>query len=70
MGSEERTSDPVSTASAISLREGPSEPSPKPGCRTCLSLSVARENARSAGDHSGVSDGNVRLRRHQAETHE
>ncbi|BDM66842.1 hypothetical protein HEK616_03290 [Streptomyces nigrescens] len=69
MGSEERTSDPESTASAISLMNGTSEPSPKPGCRTCLSLSVARENARSAGNYSGVSDGNVRLRRHQAEVH-
>ncbi|RSS07317.1 hypothetical protein EF917_05560 [Streptomyces sp. WAC00469] len=69
MGSEERTSEPKSTTPALSLMEGAREPSPKPGCRTCLSLSVARENARSAGDYSGVSDGNVRLRRHQSEVH-
>ncbi|KPI18051.1 SCD66.12c, hypothetical protein [Actinobacteria bacterium OK074] len=40
-----------------------------PGCSTCLSLSVARENARSVRDYSAVSDSNVRMRLHQAEGH-
>ncbi|AWL38822.1 hypothetical protein B9S64_12400 [Streptomyces sp. SM18] len=69
MGSEERTSDAETTTTAISLLEGAGEPSPQPGCRACLSLSVSRENARSTGNYSGVSDCNVRLRRHQAEAH-
>ncbi|SCD97491.1 hypothetical protein GA0115241_1085234 [Streptomyces sp. DpondAA-D4] len=68
MESEERTDSETSTP-AISLLEGLSEPSPEPGCRACLSLSVSRENARSTGNHSGVSDCDVRLRRHQVEAH-
>jgi len=51
------------------LTELPGEPSAVPGCTDCLSLSVARENARSAGDSSAVSDANVRIRRHQAKAH-
>lgn len=47
----------------------PGELSPKPGCSGCLSLSVARDNARSRMDYGAVSDSNVRMPRHQAETH-
>lgn len=45
------------------------DPSAVPGCADCLSLSVSRENARSRSDYSAVSDANVELRQHQAETH-
>lgn len=51
------------------LTELLAEPSAVPGCSGCLSLSVSRENARSRGDYSGVSDVNVELRQHQAEGH-
>lgn len=51
------------------LTEPPAQPSAEPGCPDCLSLSVTRENARSRGDHSAVSDANVALRRHRAEVH-
>lgn len=51
------------------LTELPEEPKAVPGCCTCLSICVRRENARSRGDYSIVSDVNVRLRRHQAEAH-
>ncbi|GHH82198.1 hypothetical protein [Streptomyces capitiformicae] len=45
------------------------EPSAKPGCSACMSLAVARQNARSDCDYSAVSDVNVELRRHHAEAH-
>lgn len=51
------------------LSELPTEPSAKAGCSTCLSLVVARRNARSEGDHSAVSDRNVELRRHHEDAH-
>lgn len=51
------------------LTELPAEPSAKPGCSVCLSIVVARQNARSGGNYSAVSDCNVELRRHQAEAH-
>lgn len=51
------------------LTELPAEPTAEPGCAACLSLVVARRNARSNGDYSGVSDRNVELRQHQAEAH-
>lgn len=51
------------------LTEPPAEPSAVPGCSGCLSLSVTRENARSRGDYSAVSDANVALRHHRAEAH-
>ncbi len=51
------------------LSEPPAEPSAQTGCSACLSLVVARQNARSRGDYSGVSDLNVKLRRHQREAH-
>jgi hypothetical protein len=51
------------------LTELPAEPSAVPGCARCLSLVVARRNARSGGDYSAVSDCNVELREHQAEAH-
>jgi hypothetical protein len=51
------------------LTELPAEPSPVPGCAKCLSLVNARQNARSTGDYSAVSDCNVKLRGHQTEAH-
>jgi hypothetical protein len=70
MESEERTSDPGTHSEVgMCLSEPPREPSPKPGCSDCLSISVARENARSTADYSAVSDANVRMRLHQAEAH-
>jgi hypothetical protein len=54
---------------AYNLSELPAEPSAKPGCSVCLPIVVARENARSRGDYSGVSDRNVELRQHQAAAH-
>ncbi|MFF3373352.1 hypothetical protein ACFYXF_10420 [Streptomyces sp. NPDC002680] len=51
------------------LAELPTELSAVPGCTTCLSLVVARQNARSDGDYSAVSDRNVELRGHQAGSH-
>ncbi|WP_405881455.1 hypothetical protein OG762_24535 [Streptomyces sp. NBC_01136] len=47
----------------------PAEPSAVPGCTECLSFVVARQNARSSGDYSGVSDRNVELREHHAAGH-
>lgn len=71
MESEEETSNPGAlTSGGIFLTELPPEPSTEPGCTACLSLSVARENARSTGSYSAVSDCNVKLRQHQAEAHE
>ncbi|TQE31032.1 hypothetical protein Sipo8835_22625 [Streptomyces ipomoeae] len=52
-----------------SLSEPSTEPSAKVGCSTCLSLVVARRNARSKGDYSAVSDRNVELRRHHEDAH-
>ncbi|MEV1068896.1 hypothetical protein [Streptomyces sp. NPDC050263] len=51
------------------LADPPAEPSAEPGCAVCLSLGVARQNARSSGDFSAVSDRNVELRAHHAEAH-
>jgi len=51
------------------LTELLAEPSVVPGCTECLSLGVARRNARSRGDYSAVSDANVKLRKHHAEAH-
>lgn len=51
------------------LAELPTEPSAVPGCTTCLSLVVARQNARSSGDYSAASDRNVELRGHQTGSH-
>ncbi|MBZ9644968.1 hypothetical protein [Streptomyces sp. PSKA30] len=51
------------------LTELPTEPSAEPGCAECLSFVVARQNARSIGDYSAVSDANVRMRQHHAEAH-
>jgi hypothetical protein len=47
----------------------PTGPSVVPGCAACLSLVVARQDARSSGDFSAAADRNVELRRHQAEDH-
>lgn len=52
------------------LTELPTEASAVPGCAGCLSLVLARQNARSRGDYSAVSDVNVELRMHHAETHD
>lgn len=51
------------------LTELPAEPSAVPGCSHCLSCVVARENARSRGDCSAVSDRNVELRQHREAAH-
>ncbi|MFK8850196.1 hypothetical protein [Streptomyces sp. Ac-502] len=40
-------------------------PRPRAGCKTCSEIGIRRKNRRSAHDHSGVSDANVDLRRHQ-----
>ncbi len=52
------------------LTELPAEPKAVPGCGACLVIGVSRENARSRRDYSAVSDANVKLRRHLAETHD
>ncbi|MFD8914471.1 hypothetical protein [Streptomyces sp. NPDC059575] len=57
------------TPKEYGLTELPPEPKPFPGCKVCLGFSVRRENARSRGDYSAVSDANVVLRRHWAEAH-
>lgn len=46
------------------------EPSPRPGCAACLSITVRRQNARSAGNYSEASDANVVLRTHLSEDHQ
>ncbi|GGW66867.1 hypothetical protein GCM10010381_59750 [Streptomyces xantholiticus] len=69
MESEERTSKPGTHTLGTCLSETPCEPSAKPGCSECLSISVARENARSTFDYSAVSDANVRMRQHHAASH-
>ena len=51
------------------LTELPPEPKAAPGCSACLGICVRRENSRSVGDYSAVSDANVELRRHRAEAH-
>lgn len=45
------------------------EPQPVQGCGECLSICVRRKNARSRSDYSAVSDANVELRQHHAESH-
>ncbi|AZQ35867.1 hypothetical protein EJ357_22235 [Streptomyces cyaneochromogenes] len=52
------------------LTDFPAEPKAAPGCSGCLGICVSRENARSRGDYSAVSDANVKLRQHQSEAHE
>ncbi|SFD55965.1 hypothetical protein SAMN05421773_11929 [Streptomyces aidingensis] len=44
-------------------------PEPAQGCVACAYLARLRERAHAAGDGSGVSDANVRMRRHQAQEH-
>lgn len=51
------------------LTELPPEPKAVPGCMECLGFGVRRENARSRGEYSDVSDANVELRRHQRVQH-
>lgn len=58
-----------STTKGTCLAELPREPSVVAGCATCLSLANARQNARSTGDYSAVSDRNVELRKHHVEAH-
>jgi hypothetical protein len=60
---------PAQKPTRYALREMPPEPSSHPGCHDCLSRCVRRENARSVGDYSTVSDMNVELRQHQREAH-
>lgn len=40
------------------------QPEPKPGCVICTSLARKRDQALAEGDHSRVSDCNVRMRGH------
>ncbi len=51
------------------LTELPPEPKAVSGCHGCLSICVQRENSRSRGDYSAVSDANVELRRHHTQAH-
>jgi hypothetical protein len=51
------------------LSELPPEPKAVPGCSGCLAIGVRRENARSRGDYSAVSDANVEMRQHHAQRH-
>lgn len=44
-------------------------PTPVPGCAHCDKVAQDRDRAKANGDASGVSDCNVRLRRHQGEAH-
>lgn len=48
----------------------PVPPTPVAGCIHCDLLAMTRDRARANGDGSGVSDCNVRLRRHLADAHE
>lgn len=43
-------------------------PTPTPGCVICTDLAKKREQARADGDHSRVSDCNVRMRAHRHRT--
>ncbi|MGW4224596.1 hypothetical protein ACWEG1_14185 [Streptomyces bauhiniae] len=70
MESNERSADTEALAGSFACLSGPpSEPTAHPGCGECLSFSVARQNARSTGDYSAVSDANVLMRRHHMEAH-
>ncbi|GHJ37309.1 hypothetical protein Sm713_29180 [Streptomyces sp. TS71-3] len=51
------------------LTERPPEPKAVPGCGACLGICARRQNARSRGDYSAVSDTNVALKRHQDQAH-
>jgi hypothetical protein len=43
------------------------DPEPVPGCKECARLAREREEARTAGDTTRVSDCNVYIRRHPHE---
>ncbi|MFG3409356.1 hypothetical protein [Streptomyces sp. NPDC048142] len=45
------------------------EPQPIPGCAHCDKVAMDRDQAKANGDSSGVSDCNVRLRRHLGDVH-
>ncbi|MES9559807.1 MULTISPECIES: hypothetical protein [unclassified Streptomyces] len=45
------------------------DPKPVPGCAGCDVIAHDRDRARANGDASGVSDCNVRMRRHEGDTH-
>lgn len=51
------------------LTELPHEPRAVPGCKRCLGLCNKRENFRSTGNYSAVSDTNVELRQHHQDDH-
>ncbi|TGB07524.1 hypothetical protein E2651_21505 [Streptomyces sp. MZ04] len=51
------------------LKELPPEPRAVPGCRRCRGLCNHRENLRSVGNFSGVTDTNVGLRQHHQDEH-
>lgn len=44
------------------------QPQPTPGCVICTDLARKRAAAKAEGDHSRVSDCNVRLRQHRCRT--
>lgn len=51
------------------LTELPPEPRAVPGCKRCLGICNHRENLRSTGNYSGVTDSNVELRQHHQDDH-
>ncbi|MFJ8394348.1 hypothetical protein [Streptomyces sp. NPDC094144] len=45
------------------------DPEPVPGCAHCDKVAQDRDRAKANGDASGVSDCNVRMRRHLGDAH-
>ncbi|MHC0432652.1 hypothetical protein ACX6XY_21095 [Streptomyces sp. O3] len=45
------------------------DPMPEPGCAHCDNVAMDRDRAKANGNASGVSDCNVRLRRHLEDVH-
>lgn len=58
----------MTTATSYLLGMPVIPPEPTPGCVVCSSLVRQRAQARTAGDHSRVSDCNVRMRAHTCRT--
>ena len=52
----------------LPLRLDP-DPAPAPGCAHCDNVAQERDRSKVNGDASGVSDCNVRLRRHLEDVH-
>lgn len=55
-------------ATSYLLQMPPVPPRPVPGCVICVDLDRKRAVARTVGDHSRVSDCNVRMRGHTHRT--